>query len=270
VLNNPSVSLPFTVTDQIEVTVPATAPDANVSVVCVEVQGMPASVSATVCANVDYAGARAVLPLGGYTSAQLTAAGLGPALASSVLVPDGYQVTGYSGDNFTGTSWTFTSNTPDLRATGNNDAIASLKVTFRPDRYFRLANVTNHLVLDSGGNVASGSPLKQWESVDHTNLQWQAIELGNGYYRLVNRTNGMVADGWGATANGDPARQKAWDGGDTQQWQIVHRGQGQYSVANRRTQLVLDGGGMVAEGAVTKQWTWQQSTNLLWTFTPLA
>ncbi|MEU3787297.1 alpha-L-fucosidase [Streptomyces sp900129855] len=268
-MNNPSLSLPYTVTDQINVTVPATAPNANDSVVCVEVQGMPVSVSATVSANVNYEGARAVLPLGGYTSSQLTAAGLGPAMASSILVPDGYQVTGYSGDNFTGTAWTFTSNTPDLRVTGNNDVIASLKVTFRPDKYFRLANVTNHLVLDSGGNVAGGSNLKQWESMVHANLQWQAIELGNGYYRLVNRTNGMVADGWGSTGNGDPARQKAWDGSDTQQWRITHRGQGQYSVANRSTGLVLDGGGMVAEGAVTKQWTWQQSTNLLWTFSPV-
>ncbi|MER5218185.1 alpha-L-fucosidase [Streptomyces sp. NPDC002838] len=268
-LNNPSVSLPYTVTDQINVTVPATAPNAIDSVVCVEVQGMPVRVSATVFQNVNYEGARAVLPLGGYTSSQLSAAGLGPAMTSSLLVPDGYQVTGYSGDNFTGTAWTFTSNTPDLRVTGNNDVIASLKVTFRPDKYFSLTNVTNHLVLDSGGNVASGSPLKQWESIDNANLQWQAIELGNGYYRLVNRTNGMVADGWGATRNGDPARQKAWDGSNTQQWQIVHRGQGQYSIANRSTGLVLDGGGMVASGSVTKQWTWQQSTNLLWMIRPV-
>ncbi|MFI5824954.1 alpha-L-fucosidase [Streptomyces rishiriensis] len=269
-MSNPSVSLPYTVTDQIDVTVPATAPNADDSVVCVEVQGMPVSVSATVFQNVAYEGARAVLPLGAYTSSQLSAAGLGPAMASSLLVPDGCQVTGYSGDGFTGTAWTFTSNTPDLRATGNNDVIASLKVTFRPDKYFRLTNVTNHLVLDSGGNVAAGSNLKQWDPVQHTNLQWQAIELGNGYYRLVNRTNGMVADGWGSTGNGDPARQKAWDGSDTQQWRITHRGQGQYSIANRGTGLVLDGGGMVAAGAVTKQWTWQQSTNLLWIFSPVA
>ncbi|MFD9126241.1 alpha-L-fucosidase [Kitasatospora sp. NPDC059571] len=270
-LNNPSASLSYTVSGgTINVTVPATAPDAGVSVVCVEVQGMPIRVSAAVFQNVDYQGSSAVLPLGGYTSSQLSAAGLGLAMASSVLVPDGYQVTGYSGDDFTGTAWTFTSNTPDLVATGNNDAIRSLKVTFRPDTYFRLTNVTSGLALDSGGNVAGGSNLKQWQPIDHTNLQWQAIELGNGYYKLVNRTNGMVADGWGSTANGDPARQKAWDDSNTQQWQITHRGQGQYSIANRGTGLVLDSGGRVASGAVTKQWRWQQSANLLWTFTPVA
>ncbi|MGW2716582.1 alpha-L-fucosidase [Streptomyces sp. NPDC001492] len=266
-MDNPSVSLPYAVSGgTINVTVPATAPDASVSVVCVEVQGMPLRVSAAVFQNVNYQGSSAVLPLGSYTSSQLSAAGLGPAMASSVLVPDGYQVTGYSGDSFTGTAWTFTSNTPDLVATGNNDAIRSLKVTFRPDKYFRLTNVTSRLALDSGGNVASGSNLKQWQPINNSNLQWQAVELGNGYYKLVNRTNGMVADGWGSTTNGDPARQKAWDGSDTQQWRITHRGQGQYSIANRSTGLVLDSGGGVASGSVTKQWTWQQSTNLLWTF----
>ncbi|WP_405744565.1 alpha-L-fucosidase [Streptomyces canus] len=265
-LNDPSVSLSYTVTDQINVTVSATAPNATLPVVCVEVQGMPTRVSPSVFQNVDYQGARGVLQLGSYTSSQLSAAGLGAAQASSVLVPDGFQVIGYSGDNFTGTAWTFTSNAADLRTTGNNDAIASLKVTFNPATYFRLGNVTSGLVLDSGGSFSSGSNLKQWEIVDNANVQWQAIELGNGYYRLVNRTNGLAADGWGATTNGDPARQAPWNGGTNQQWQITHRGQGRYSIANRTTGLVLDGGGMVAEGAVVKQWTWQDSTNLMWTF----
>ncbi|MDX3481947.1 alpha-L-fucosidase [Streptomyces scabiei] len=261
-LDNPSVSLPYTVTDQIDVTVPATAPNANDAVVCVEVQGMPVRASALVFQNVDYDAGRAVLPLGGYTSAQLSAAGLAPATASSILLPPGFQLTGYSGDNFTGTAWTFTADTRDLRVTGNNDAIRSLRVTFRPDKYFRLTNVTNHLALDGGGNAASGSNLKLWEAVVHSNLQWQAIELGNGYYRLVNRTNGMVADGWGATANGDPARQKSWDGGNTQQWQITHRGQGRYSIANRSTGLVLDGGGTVASGSTANTGRGHQNTNL--------
>ncbi|MCK8436559.1 twin-arginine translocation signal domain-containing protein [Streptomyces sp. D2-8] len=265
-LNNPSVSLSYTVTDQINVSVPATAPNVTLPVVCVEVQGMPTRVSPSVFQNVDYQGTRGVLQLGSYTSSQLSAAGLGPAMASSILVPNGYRVTGYSGDNFTGTAWTFTSNAADLRATGNNDAIASLKVTFNPATYFRLGNVTSGLVLDSGGSFSSGSNLKQWEPIDHPNVQWQAIDLGNGYYRLVNRGNGMAADGWGATNNGDPVRQAPWNGGTNQQWQITDRGQGRYSIRNRSTGLALDGGGMVSEGAVAKQWTWQDSTNLLWTF----
>jgi len=269
-MNNPSTSLAYTVAGgQINVTLPGSAPDATDSVVCVEVSGVPTAAAGgrvVVYQDVNYSAASAVLPLGTYTSAQLTAAGVGPSAISSVRVPPGLSVTGYSGDNFTGTAWTFTADDADLRATGNNDAIASLKVTFNPSTYFRLINVTDGLALDSGGNVASGSNLKQWTPVDSTNLQWQAVDLGTGYYKLVNRTNGMVADGWGSTADGAPAQQAPWNGGPHQQWQITDRGDGRYSIANRTTGLVLDGGGQVPSGSVTKQWTWVNSTNLLWTF----
>ncbi|MFE0332547.1 RICIN domain-containing protein, partial [Streptomyces sp. NPDC058960] len=269
-MNNPSVSLPYTVSGgTINVTVPATAPDAGDSVVCVEVQGMPIRVSAAVFQNVNYQGSSAVLPLGSYTSSQLSAAGLGPAMASSLLVPDGYQVTGYSGDNFTGTAWTFTADNADLRNTGNNDAVVSMKVQLNPSAWFRITNVTDGLVLDSGGNVPSGSNLKQWTWNGSTNLQWQAVELGTGYYKLVNRANGMVADGGGATTNGSAALEAPWSGGNNQQWQLKYQGGGRYWIVNRATGLVLDGGGNVPSGSVTKQWSGNSSTNVQWTFTAL-
>ncbi|MFG2133968.1 alpha-L-fucosidase [Streptomyces sp. NPDC048751] len=219
--------------------------------------------------DVDYTGTAAVLGLGDYTAADLGTAGLGARALSSLRLASGYQVIGYSGDNFTGTSWTFTADNPDLRVSGNNDQVTSLKVQFNPAKYFRITNVTDGLALDSGGNVASGSNLKQWTWDSSNNLQWQAVEVGGGYYKLVNRTNGMVADGWGATADGSAARQAAWNTGSNQQWKITHRGGGRYTIANRTTGLVLDGGGNVASGSVTKQWTYGSSTNLLWTFTAL-
>lgn len=218
---------------------------------------------ATVYEHTSYVGANGLLPLGSYTSAQLSALGVGFGI-SSMRVPRGYRVLGYPGDNFTGTPWTFTADAPDLGA--GNDVIKSLKVTFDPAVDFRLVNVTDGLALDSGGNVTGGSDLKQWTPVDSPNLQWRAEDLGDGYYKLVNRTNGMVADGWGATGNGSPARQSAWNGSANQQWQITDRGNGRYSIANRTSGLVLDGGGQVPSGSVTKQWEWGSSTNLLWVF----
>jgi alpha-L-fucosidase len=133
--------------------------------------------------------------------------------------------------------------------------------------YQRITNATNGLVLDSGGNVATGAVLKQWSWDGSTNLQWQVVDLGNGYYRLVNRTNGMVIDGYGATTNGAAAQQAPWNGGNTQQWQLTDRGNGRFSIANRQTGLVLDSGGNVASGSTVKQWTYDGSTNLQWTFT---
>ncbi|WP_345013257.1 alpha-L-fucosidase [Streptomyces shaanxiensis] len=208
-----------------------------------------------------YDGDSAVLPLGGYTAEQLTLAGLPPRTLSSLRLAPGYELVGYSGDDFTGTSWTFTADSAAVRK-----RITSLKVVFNPSAHFRITNVTNGLALDSGGDVPSGSDLKQWAWDASPNLQWQAVDLGNGYYKLVNRTNGMVADGRGATTDGATARQADWNGGTDQQWLITHRGDGRYSIANRTTGLVLDGGGKVSSGSVTKQWTWGTSTNLLWTF----
>ncbi|MFG2803168.1 alpha-L-fucosidase [Streptomyces pseudovenezuelae] len=224
------------------------------------------AVGAVVYGDVNYSAKYAVLGPGTYTADQLALAGVDAQSISSLKLAAGNQVVAYSGDNFTGTSWTFTADNPDLRVTGQNDQITSLKVQFDPSAYFGITNVTDGLALDSGGNVASGSNLKQYTWDGSPNLQWQLVEVGGGYYKLVNRTNGMVADGWGATS-GSAARQAAWTGNNNQQWTVTHRGEGMCTIANRATGLVLDGGGNVASGSVTKQWTYDSSTNLLWTFT---
>nr|WSZ12571.1 alpha-L-fucosidase [Streptomyces canus] len=261
-------------TSGLTVTLPSSAPySANAYVLKLTFSGtIPALrplAGAVAFTDVNYTGTAAVLTVGDYTAADLTAAGPGPRTLSSLRPAPGYQVIGYAGDSFTGTSWTFTAENPDLRVTGNNDQITSLRVQFNPAANFRITNATNGLALDSGGDVASGSNLKQWTWDGSSNLQWHAEAVGDGYYRLVNRTNGMVADGWGATTDGSAARQAAWNGGTNQQWTITHRGGDRYSVANRTTGLVLDGGGNVASGSLAKQWTYGSSTNLLWTFTAL-
>ncbi|MBW8797429.1 MAG: alpha-L-fucosidase [Streptomyces sp.] len=225
------------------------------------------AVGAVVYQDVNYSANYAVLDPGTYTAEQLQLAGVDPQSISSLKLAAGNQIIAYSGDNFTGTSWTFTADNPDLRVTGQNDQITSLKVQFNPATYFRITNVTDGLALDSGGNVASGSNLKQYTWDGSPNLQWQLVDVGGGYYKLVNRTNGMVADGWGATSDGSPAQQAAWNGSNNQQWTVTHRGEGMCTIANRTTGLVLDGGGNVASGSVTKQWGYGSSTNLLWTFT---
>lgn len=225
--------------------------------------------AASVFVDVNYSGASASLALGGYTAAALSALGIPNRSISAIRLAAGYQVIGYSGDNFTGTAWTFTSDDADLRNGGNNDAIASLRVVFDSNRYFRITNVTDGLVMDSGGNVPVGSRLKQWNWDGSPNLQWHAVDLGNGYYRIVNRTNGMVADGYGATNNGADARQAPWNGGANQQWRITDEGSGRYRMANRHTGLALDGGGYVGSGSSTIQWAQNPSPNQLWTFTAL-
>lgn len=133
--------------------------------------------------------------------------------------------------------------------------------------WMKIANVTTGLALDGGGNVASGSNLKQWSYDGSNNLQWQLVNLGSGYYRLVNRTNGMVADSWGNTANGAPARQSAWNGGNNQQWSLTSLGNNRYQIVNRGTGTALDGAGSTSSGATAVMWAPNSSTNNQWTIT---
>jgi alpha-L-fucosidase len=136
-----------------------------------------------------------------------------------------------------------------------------------PTGWVRIGNVTSGLVLDSGGSVPSGSPLKQWTWDGSTNLQWQLVSLGNGYYRIVNNTNGMVADSWGNTANGATAMQAQWNGGNNQQWSLTNVGNGRYQIVNRGTGTALDGTGSTTVGSATVLWTPNTSTNNEWTIT---
>ncbi len=136
-----------------------------------------------------------------------------------------------------------------------------------PSTYVRIANATTGLALDSGGNVASGSNLKQWNWDGSNNLQWQLVDLGGGWYRIVNRTNGMVADSWGNTANGANARQAAWNGGNNQQWRLNDLGNGRYQIVNRGTGTSLDGMGYTTAGSAVGMWTPNSSTNNQWTIT---
>jgi alpha-L-fucosidase len=136
-----------------------------------------------------------------------------------------------------------------------------------PTGWTRITNVTTGLVLDGGGNVASGSRLKQWNYDGSTNLHWQLVALGGGWYRLVNRTNGLVADSGGNSANGALAIEWTWNGGNNQQWRLNDMGGGRWQIINRTTGTALDSGGVNTVGAPVKLWAPDSSTNLQWTIT---
>ncbi|RSM48713.1 alpha-L-fucosidase [Amycolatopsis balhimycina DSM 5908] len=225
----------------------------------------PAS-GATVFADVGYRGVSAALAVGSYPAAQLQAKNVQPKTISAIWPGDGYQVLGYPGDNLTGTPRKFVTATPDLRTSGFNDAIVSMRVTFDPARWFRIVNVTSGLAVDGGGAVEAGSTLKVWTPDDSTNLQFGIEDAGDGFVKLTNRTNGLVIDGAGATAAGGNPVQSAYTGAASQQWSITDTGGGVFAIANRATGLVLDGGGNVPSGSPLKVWSDDGSPNLRWQF----
>ncbi|MEV6443343.1 alpha-L-fucosidase [Amycolatopsis sp. NPDC051716] len=225
----------------------------------------PAS-GATVFADVGYRGASAALGVGSYTAAQLQARNIRPRTISSIWPGDGYQALGYPGDDLAGTPGKYVTATPDLRTSGFNDTIVSLRIAFDPARWFRIVNVTSGLAVDGGGAVAAGSPLKVWTPDGSTNLQFRVEDAGDGFVKLTNRTDGLVIDGAGATTAGGNPVQSAYTGAASQQWSITDTGGGVCVIANRASGLVLDGGGSVPSGSPLKVWSDDGSSNLRWLF----
>jgi hypothetical protein len=93
--------------------------------------GGPPAAGVVLYQHINYGGAASQsLAKGNYTLAQLQARGVLNDWASSMRVPSGWTVILYQHDNFTGTSWTRTSNTPDFRAlTPNaNDQASSVRI----------------------------------------------------------------------------------------------------------------------------------------------
>jgi hypothetical protein len=81
--------------------------------------------------NTQYGGtASQALSVGTYTLSQLAAKGVPNDWASSARVPSGRTVIMYHDDNFAGTSWTLTSDTPDFStlSPSANDQMSSCKI----------------------------------------------------------------------------------------------------------------------------------------------
>jgi hypothetical protein len=77
----------------------------------------------------SFTGTSVLLGVGTYTMAQLQSAGLAADTLASVWVPNGFTVTLYSKDNFSGNSLTLTSNSSCLTAEDFQDATASITIT---------------------------------------------------------------------------------------------------------------------------------------------
>ncbi len=93
--------------------------------------GVITSAGVTFYPNANYGGtASQVLGVGTYTLSQLAALGCANDTASSARVPAGRTLIMYADDNFSGTSWTLTSDTPDFTTLSPNadNQVSSCKV----------------------------------------------------------------------------------------------------------------------------------------------
>jgi hypothetical protein len=79
--------------------------------------------------NASYGGTGVTLGDGSYGIAAMQAAGIPNDAISSIRVPAGFKVVAYADGDFTGASWAFTADNPNLANTGNDNTISSFVIS---------------------------------------------------------------------------------------------------------------------------------------------
>jgi hypothetical protein len=185
----------------------------------------------TFYSDINYGGAAVTLGTGSYDLAQLQSAGIANDSISSIRVPAGYTVTAYADSGFSGTSWTFTADNPNLINTGNNDAISSLRVstTSTPPPTSTAISLRAHanslyVCADNAGAnplIANRTAIGPWETFD-------VLDAGNGNIALRSHANNLIVTAENAGANPLIANRTAIGGWET--FQLIHNPDGSVSL----------------------------------------
>ncbi|BBC38754.1 Glycosyl hydrolase [Streptomyces graminofaciens] len=183
-MNNPGTNLSYSVSGgQINVSVPGTAPNANDSVVCVEVNGMPAvlagGVYRLVCAqsgkaldnaNVGGDGTPIIQwTVNGGTPQQWTVTDLGHGYCKLVCVRSGKAL---DDNNSTSDSGVM------VQKTDNGSRQQQWAVTALGNGAFRLINRHSGKALDNANNGADNTQVIQWTPNGGAPQQWNMTKVG--------------------------------------------------------------------------------------------
>lgn len=154
--------------------------------------------------DANYGGNAVTLDVGNYTLSQMQAAGITDNSISSIQVPADYKVVAYSDDGFSGTSWTFTSDTPSL--SGNDNAISSIQVMtigIVSGATYKIKNKDTGKYLDTDANgaviLASGTT--------YDDQKWVVTKQSSGYWTINNVVTGREY------LNTDPDNIVTWNTG---------------------------------------------------------
>ncbi|WP_326660216.1 RICIN domain-containing protein [Streptomyces canus] len=183
-MNNPGTNLNYWVSGgQINVSVPSTAPNANDSVVCVEVNGMPAvlagGVYRLICAqsgkaldngNIGNDGSPIIQwTANGGSPQQWTVTDLGPGYYKLVCVRSGKAL---DDNNSTSDSGVM------VQRTDNGSHQQQWAVTALGNGAFRLINRHSGKALDNANNGADHTQVIQWTPNGGAPQQWNMTKVG--------------------------------------------------------------------------------------------
>lgn len=210
--------------------------------------------------DVNFGGYTAGLNVGDYTLAQLQAKGILDNDITSLKITEGYKVTVYENDNFTGASRDFTATTD---WTGDwNDRTTSLRIRTNGtaslgNQTYYLQNRNSGLYLDVWGlSTADGGNIAQGNYTGANNQKFKFIDLGEGTYQIQAINSGKVLDiSEVSVNNGANVNQWTYVGGAHQQFVAVSTGDGYYKlVAKHSGKLIEVSGFSTVSGANVQQW----------------
>ena len=224
--------------------------------------------------DVDYGGLAVTLPAGDYNMSDLKDAGVPNDWVSSVKIPSGYTVIAYEHDNFTGTSWTLTANTPNLNSLNANDKISSCKIIetgglVSGNTYKIIARHSGKAMDAYGAQTANGTQIIQWTYHGGNNQRWILTDRGGGQWSIIGVQSGRCIDinAWG-TANG--TKVQLWDyyGNANQKYILTPTDNGFYRISPVHWQgSCLDVEGVsTVDGAKVHLWQWIGGANQQWRF----
>ncbi|WP_199924132.1 RICIN domain-containing protein, partial [Streptomyces scabiei] len=183
-MNNPGTNLSYSVSGgQINVSVPGSAPNANDSVVCVEVNGMPAVLAGGVyrllCAQSGKALDNANIGNEGSPIIQWTANGGSPQQWTVTDLGHGYYKlvcvrSGKALDNNNSTS----DSAVMVQRTDNGSRQQQWAVTALGNGAFRLINRHSGKALDNANNGADNTQMIQWTPNGGAPQQWNMTKVG--------------------------------------------------------------------------------------------
>ncbi|MFM9693739.1 alpha-L-fucosidase [Streptomyces europaeiscabiei] len=183
-MNNPGTNLSYSVSGgQINVSVPGSAPNANDSVVCVEVNGMPAvlagGVYRLICAQSGKALDNANIGNEGSPIIQWTANGGSPQQWTVTDLGHGYYKlvcvrSGKALDNNNSTS----DSAVMVQRTDNGSRQQQWAVTALGNGAFRLINRHSGKALDNANNGADNTQMIQWTPNGGAPQQWNMTKIG--------------------------------------------------------------------------------------------
>jgi hypothetical protein len=227
--------------------------------------------------NINFTGYATGLEIGDYTLTQLQARGIEDNDITAMKIAQGFKMTIYDGDNFTGASAEFTSDTGWIGATWN-DKVSSLRVRANGTQtlggIYQVQNRNSNLYMDVDNNHFSedAANIQQWTNLNATNQQFTFTHLGEGIYKILSVKSGKAVDVSGvSTADGANVQQWNYVSNPNQQFILVPTDNGYYKIiAKHSSKLVEVSGFSTASGGNVQQWSDENQISGQWKLIPVS